>query len=306
MLDKDGNVVEDKDKGGGDKDKDKDKEKTWTLDDGSGTPKVVTEAEMKEMATKAAGADEKFRVAAEKLKAAEAAGTSNAESTKIVNSFNNIKSGEFTKTDLREFGELVGLESGEIEKMFAEDLEKNNKSAGAKKDDIPIRKLKMEDFDAETQETLRGARKSQITDAEGQILDMVKKAVDKDKIFGTILEKTDEKQRANRKAAIVNMVSNDVNRKILRSKYSGEVFGDEMIKGSVQEIRANIEQYGIVDRTSKQPATGLLAALGLSGELQTKVQADEKIERVPVTDPAWLENVVARMAQDQRKNSEKA
>ena len=128
---------------------------------------------------------------------------------------------------------------------------------------------------------------------------MVKKHVDKDDFFGTIIKKADEKQRDKRKAAIEEMVSKDVNRKILRSKWTGEVFGDEMIKSSVQEIRANIERFGITDKVSKQPVSSALAGLGLPGELQVKIQADEKIERVPVTDDTWLDNVVARLAQDQ-------
>lgn len=282
------------------KEEKKEEPQTFTLKDGSGTDKIVTLEEMQEMATKTAGADEKFRVAAEKLKEAAEKDTSSAKASKIVELHDKLyKSGNFTKADIREFGELVGMEEGEMEKMFAEELKKQGKSAGATDDGTSFRKMKMEDMGPEVQEILKQAYQGQVVDAEKKIAEMVKIAVDKDEFFGTILKKTDEKQRDDRKAAIEEMVKKDVNRRILQSKYTKEVFGEPMIQGSVQEIRANIKRFGITDKTSKQPPSSLLAGLGLPGDLQTKIQADEKIERVPVDDPNWLDNVVARMAQDQ-------
>lgn len=301
MLDKDGNEIEEKQK---EKQEEKQEEKkeaqTFTLKDGSGSGKIVTLEEMQEMATKAAGADEKFRVAAEKLKEATDKDTSGAKADKIVELHDKLYvKGDFTKSDVREFGEMVGMEEGEMEKLFEEELKKQGKSAGATDDKAPLRKLKLEDFDEDTQETLRGAKQSQVVEAEKKIADMVKKAVDKDEYFGTILKKTDEKQRDDRKAAIEEMVKKDVNRRILQSPYTKEVFGDPMIEGSVQEIRANIKRFGIADKTSKQPVSSALAGLGLSGDLQTKIQTGEEIKRVPVTDDSWLDNVVARLAKDQ-------
>ena len=277
--------------------KPKEEPKTFTLKV-SGVEKEVTLEEMQELATKSAGADEKFRVAAEKLKEAAEKDTSSAKAMKIVELHDKLyKTGDFTKSDIREFGELVGLGADEMEKMFAEELKKQGKSAGATDDGTPFRKLKIEDLDPDIQETLKGAKQSQVVDAEKKIADMVEKAVDKDEILGKILKETDDTLRDDRKAAINEMVKKDVNRRILQSQWTKEVFGDSMIQGSVQEIRANIKRFGIPSKASKQPPSSLLAGLGLSGELQTKIQADEPIERVPVDDPSYTDNIVARLAQ---------
>lgn len=276
----------------------KEEVKTFTLKDGSGTDKIVTLEEMQELATKSAGADEKFREAAKIREDVEGLKDKGVEADKIVKTFGKLfKGGEYDKSDIREFGEMVGLGGDEMEKMFTEELKKSGTSAGAKDDGTPFRKLKVEDLDEETQETLKQAKQSQIAEAEKKIAEMVEKAVDKDEFFGTILKKTDDKQRDDRKAAIEEMVKKDVNRRILQSPYTKEQFGDPMIQGSIQEIRANIKKFGTPSKASEKPVSSLLAGLGLPGDLQTKIQTDEPIERVPVTDDGWMDNFLARLAQ---------
>ncbi|KKN04208.1 hypothetical protein LCGC14_1099800 [marine sediment metagenome] len=267
----------------------------------SGVDKTVTLDEMKEMATKAGGADEKFREAAQKLKDAEDATSAGAEGKEIKELFGKLfTSGEYNKTDIRRFGELTGQGAEEMEKMFAAELEKQGKtSAGAKGDDTPFRKLTAEDLAPDLQETLAGAKQTQVEQAEIKIAGMVEKGVDKDDFFGTIIKDTEEKQQESRKTAITDMVKREVNKRILSSPYTNEKFGDAMIKGAIQEIRANIKAYGVPTKASEQPVSSVLAGLGLSGDLLTKVQDNETIERVSAGEEDYLDNFVARLAQKQ-------
>ena len=267
----------------------------------NGVDKTVTLEEMKEMATKSAGADEKFRLAAEERKKAEEAASAGAQAAEITGLFDKLfNTGEYTTTDVRRFGELTGQGADEMEKMFKEEMEKQGKKSPD--DKTPLRKLTADDLDDDLKETLAGAKQTQVEKAEQKIAEMCKKEVDKDEFFGTIIKDTDEKQREGRKAAIEDMVKREVNKRILSSPYTGEKFGDHMIKGAIQEIRADIKRYGAPIKKSEQPVSSNLAGLGLSGDLLTKVQDNETIERVPVSDPSWEENFVARLAQKQQKS----
>ena len=267
----------------------------------NGVDKTVTLEEMKELATKSGGADEKFRDAAQKLKDAEEAASAGAEGKEIKELFTKLYSdgGEYTMTDVRRFGELSGQGADAMEKEFKEVMEKEGKKLP--EDKTPFRKLTADDLSDDLKETLAGAKQNQVEKAEEKIADMCKKEVDKDDYFGTIIKDTDDKQREGRKAAIEDMVKREVNKRILSSPYTGEKFGDQMIKGAIQEIRANIKRYGAPIKKSEQPVSSKLAGLGLSGSLLTQIQDDETIERVPVDDDNYVDNLVARLAQKQER-----
>jgi hypothetical protein len=305
-------MVFDEDDGAGDNDKgggggsadDKggkadDKPSTFTLNV-AGTEKVVTLEEMQELATKSAGADEKFRLAAEERKAAEEAKAEAAQGKEITGLWDKLfKSGEYSATDVRRFGELTGQGADEMEAMFKEEMEKQGKKAP--EDKTPFRKLTVDDLDDSLKETGEGAKQIQVEKAEQKIAEMCEKGVGKDEFFGTILKDTDDKQREGRKAAINDMVKREVNKRLLASPYTGEKFGDHMINGAIQEIRANIKRYGAPIKKSEQPVSSVLAGLGLSGDLLTKVQDNETVERVESTDDNYIDNFVARLAQKQMK-----
>lgn len=253
-----------------------------------GVEKQLTLDELTEYASKAAGADEKFREAAELRKEA-------ASAKELTETFNKVFNSDDVKvSDVRKLAELVGQDPDQMEALFKEEVEAgkgkgNNHSAGAK--------IKPEDLPDEVQDVLRQAREDQVRAAEIEIARQVAAEVDKDKFFGKIIDETPEEQRENRKAAVTAMVQRDVRTKILASPYTKEKFGTEMIRNSIQEIRAEVTKFGIPSKSDKQLNPSLLAALGPTGGLPAEVHSDADIKRVSSTEDNYEDNVVARLGQ---------
>lgn len=258
-----------------------------------GETKLLTLDELKQHATKAAGADGLMREAAEARKAAESG-------IEIKTAFEKVmKSDDVGEADIRKLAGVMGVDAEEMVKMFNEELEKLGVKKGGKdgKSAGVSDKVGKEQLDDETRDILDQAKADQITKAGEIILEMCEKAVDKDEFFGTIMKETPEEQRDNRKDVIVKMVHRDVRGKILASQ-GREKFGTEMIQNSIQTIRSELKKYGIPSKSSKQSVvSNILAALGPTGGLPAEVQSDEKIERVSSTEEGYDDNVVKRLGQ---------
>jgi hypothetical protein len=294
----------DDDKGSkGDDDKGNDKPETYEVKI-DGVMRELTMDELKEHASKSAGADEAFRKAAQMKEDA-------IKGIEIGKAFEKINSGKFDATDVRKLAELTGQDAdeavaaynAELKAKDGKDDDKGTKtpSAGAKPE-----KIKIEDLPDDVQEIIKGARESQIEDAEKQIEKMVVDAVDKDELLGKIVIDAPEEQRTGIKEVVTSMVHGDVRAKMLASHITKEKFGAEMIRNSIQKVRAEVKKLGIPSKSSKQAdRVSLLAALGPTGGLPAEVYSDEKIERVDSNDPSYHDNAVARLGQAMRKAGEK-
>jgi hypothetical protein len=261
----------------------------------NGEMRDMTLDELKENASKAAGADEKFRIAAEKEKA----GTKGLE---LAKAFEKVNSGEFTAADVRHLAELTGQDPDEAVATYTANLKKaeeDDKKTQTPPAGAPPRKLEMKDLPEDVQETIGLAREAQIADAEKKIKEMVSEAVDKDEFLGKIVIEAPEESQTGIKEAITSMVQRDVRAKILASPSTKEKFGAEMIRNSIQMARAEVKKLGIPSKSSKQAdKVSLLAALGPTGlGLPAEVYSDDEVERVPSTDPDYHDNAVKRLGQ---------
>lgn len=259
-----------------------------------GETKELTLDELKEHATKSAGADALMREAAELRKGAKSGVEIKAAFEKV------LKSDDVDESDIRRLAGVMGIDPEEMVGMFNEELEKlgvkpdekTGKVAGVKG------KVGREQFDDETRDIIDEARRQHVIKAEAEILELCKESVDKDEFFGTIMKDTPEEQREGKQGVILSMVHRDVRGKILASPYTGEKFGTEMIQNSIQTIRSELKKYGIPSKSSKQSAvSNILAALGPTGGLPAEVKSDEKIERVSSTEADYDDNVVKRLGQ---------
>ena len=258
-----------------------------------GEKKLLSIDELKEHASKSAGADKLMREASDLRKGAKSG-------LDIKEAFDSVlKSDDVDAEDVRRLATLMNIDPNEMEKMFNEELEKIGvKGKGEKKDAGDGKKIGREQLNDEMKDILDQAKNEQIVKAEADILDLCKKSVDKDDFFGKIIEDTPDEQREDRKDVIVKMVHRDIRGKILASPYTGEKFGAEMIQNSIQTIRSELKKYGIPSKSSKQSAiSNVLAALGPTGGLPAEVQSDEKIERVSSTESGYDDNVVKRLGQ---------
>jgi hypothetical protein len=103
------------------------------------------------------------------------------------------------------------------------------------------------------------------------------------------------------------MVQRDVRGKILASIHTKEKFGTDMIRNSIQMIRAEVKRLGIPSKASKQAAmTSILAELGPTGtNLPAEVYSEDKVERVSSADPNYEDNAVIRLGQALLQGSKK-
>jgi hypothetical protein len=266
----------------------------------NGELRDLTLDELKEHASKAAGADEKFREAARLRE-------EGVKGIELAKAFEKVNSGDFTAADVRHLAELTGQDpdeavaayTAESKKAGDADDKKTTPPAGASK------KVALADLSDEMQEIIRTAKDSQIEDAEKKIQNMVAAEVDKDELLGRIVIDAPEEQQPDIKAAVTAMVQRDVRTKILASPYTKEKFGTEMIRNSIQMVRAEIKKLGIPSKSSKKAdRVSLLAGLGQIGDLPAEVYSDEPTKRVDSNDPNYHDNAVIRLGQMFRKSTQ--
>ena len=253
-----------------------------------GVEKNVTLSEALKDAEKVGGADSKLREAAELRK-------SGAEGIALKETLAAFKAGTAGEEEITKFCDLMGIDKKEMAELTKADP---GKAAG----DPP----EFAELSPDDRETMDQARQIQVERADQKIRDDVKNAVDKDEYFGKIVVETPKDKRENRGDAIKAMVHRAVRTKILASPYTKEIFGTSMISAAVQEVRAELEKYGIPSGKDKQAEmASVLSALGSTIEIPAEIQSDKPIERVPVDDPTYEDNFVMRMAQKQLMGQKK-
>ena len=284
--DKTDNSVDDKatdDKAG-------DKPETYNLKVG-GEEKVLTLDELRELASKSAGADEKFRLASEMRDK----GKDGLEIKEAFTSVFNAKDGNVDMKAVRKLARVMDMDAGELEKMFQDEIDKTDKKLD-KKAPTP-EKVGLKTMDEETRSIMEQARQDQIAAAEVRVEKMCIEGVDKDEFFGKMIDDTPDDQVEGRKAAILAMVQEEVKGKILASPYTKEKFGTEMITAAIQGVRARVKKFGISSKKAMQPMN--LGVLGLrpTGQLPAEVHSDDEIKRVSSNDESYVDNVVSRLGQ---------
>jgi len=266
----------------------------------NGEEKELTLEELKEHASKAAGADEKFRSAAQMKEDAK-------KGIEIGNAFKKINSGDFDATDVRKLAELTGQDADAAVAAYNESQKKTGKKSKKDDDDEDYtppakRKIDYSDLPEDMQEILRGAREQQIDSATKQIEKMVADEVAKDEFLGKIVLDAPDASQAGIREAITSQVQRDVRAKILASPSTKEKFGTEMIRNSIQMIRAEVKKLGIPSKADKQAdRISLLAGLVRPGDLPAEVYSDEKIARVSSEDPNYEDNAAMRLGQRMRQ-----
>jgi hypothetical protein len=266
----------------------------------NGEMRDLTLAELKEHASKAAGADEVFRSAAQMKEDAK-------KGIEIGAAFKKINSGEFDATDVRKLAELTGQDADEAVAAYTASLKKgNDKGDGENKATPAAKKIAMEDLPEDMQEIMRGAREAQIEDAQEKIAKLVEAEVAKDELLGKIVLEAPDNLQAGIKEFCLQQVKDDVQKKILASPYSKEKFGTEMIRNSIQKTRAGIKKLGIPSKADKQAdRISLLAGLVRPGDFPAEVYTDEKITRVDSNDPNYHDNAAARLGQKMRQAAQR-
>jgi len=265
-----------------------------------GTERTVTVDELKKLAEKSGGADEVFRKAADETKKAQAG-------LRVMSLFEGLKEGETpASSDVTELAGLLGMDAAELLDAMGgkTDTTTGKKTEKGKKDSAEgkitaedLKDIGLDQLSPELRGILESAKETQFQQIISDVKEKCKEAVDKDEILGKIIKsREDDAESSALSAGFIENVFKDVQRKIsLREKY-----GPEMIKASVQELRAFVAKFGTPTQMSKHPA---VLGFGPSGQLPAEVHADEPIKRVGSTDAGYEDNVVKRVMQSFLKNT---
>jgi hypothetical protein len=239
-----------------------------------GEDKVMTLEEAKAALSKVSGADKKFREAADLRKKAE-------RGMKIDSLFAKLEGENPDQKDIMELAGLLGIDPAPFLKGGGDDPGTNP----------PPRKITLEDLSPELKQQLEFEAQRNIEAAEQKIRDEVSIRVDKDEIIGKMNSVAKEQGNEEFLDAVVDVVHEDVLRKISR----GEPFGAGMIESSLQGARARFKKFGIPEKVSK-PKT-LIYGVGQPGGEPMSVQPDEPIERVESSEAGYADNFAKRAFQ---------
>ena len=287
-----GGKDEDKGGGGGGSDNSDDKGKNDKKSAGDETHEVkingedrsLTLTELKDLASKAGGADAKFQDAADLTKKAET-GIRIGELMKSINAAENPD-----KKEVQELAVLFEVDPQELLAGVKKPPQSGDKGdKGGKKTDLTKEQIAealgidVDDLKA----TLEYSKQRHVADARKELRELSDKAVDKDEIFGKIIV---GEQKEDRLSVIKDLVSEDVFRKISQ----GEVFGAELVAASVQKIRAHLVKFGIPSKPALAP---IVLGSGPGGILPAEVQADKPIERISTFAEGGEENAIQRYYQ---------
>lgn len=279
----DGGKADDANKagGGGSADDDKNKVETHTVKI-DGVDVTLTLDELKEKASKSAGADARFQEAATATKTAE-------RGIRVETLMKSISKADTpAEADVRELAGLLEIDPSEL-LDYTKDTDASKDKSSNKTEDADFNaefQKQMGATPAEVRAILEFSQTRHVNDARKEIRDISDKAVDKDEIIGKMIVGKDSDDV---KVAVKDMVAEDVLRKI----QDGKPFGAEMVAASVQRVRSQLTKLGIPKKLTQQPFLGLGPSEGFS----SAIQADEPIERISSDKDGDEKNLVDRYMQ---------
>jgi len=266
--------------GGGDGDN-KNKVETYTVKI-DGEDRNLSIDELKTLASKSGGADQRFQAAADATKAAE-------RGTRIETLVKAISKEETpSEADVRELAGLLEIEPAEFMQYLKEGdpPQKTDNKTGVADFNTEFKK-QMGATPAEVRATLEFSTQRHVNDARKEIREISDKAVDKDSIIGKMIVGEDKDDVL---ATIKDMVAEDVLQKI----QNGVPFGAEMVTATVQMVRSKLTKLGIPKRLNQQP---IVLGLGPGAGISSEIQADEPIKRIPSNEDDGEKNLISRYLQ---------
>jgi hypothetical protein len=250
----------------------------------NGQKREVTLEEALKLAEKSAGADEKFRAAAEKEKAGEEGLRFKALMTKIQD-----EDYKPSKAEAAELGSYIGIDP-EAFMAYLEEGSGTNPAEGTQ----DVSKEFAETFKAQfgmgvedAKDILSLAHQTHVNNAREQIRGEADKAVDTDEFFGKLKVGKDGTERME---AIKEMVAEDVFGRII----NGDKYGPDLVAASIQKVRSLLKRYGMPASPTEQ---FLNMGPGPSGGFPAEVQSETPIKRVSAAEDTDGSNFIKRWQQ---------
>ena len=261
-----------------------DADKTFTLAI-DGQDKTFTLDELKGLAQKSAGADYKFEKAAEARKAAE-------KGIRLQELMESIKGESPDQQKVKELLVEMGADPAEVDKQMKLATKGTADKKGSEATETK-KTIAREDLPEDVQLILADAERSNLKGVRDKIEDACRKGVDGDTVLVKMIDRVAEGEpRDKTKKTLYDMVIDDVRGRIL----AREQYGPEMVRSSLQKVRARTESLGI---PANAAAAGpvLPAGLAASIALTPEIQSSEPIKRVSSSDPNYEDNFMKRAQQ---------
>lgn len=269
-----------------------------------GVERAMTMDELTKAAEKSLGADKRFEDAASLRKEAQ----SGIRMKELMTSVN--KGQRLNVQEATELASLIGgkpedylsAASGDDDQDSDDQLDDDNaakksKKAPAAPPPAPA-PVKMEDLPVEVQNAVQAQMREDLARTYNDMKSTVFETVDKDSGFATMVKGMGSDEQRARMELIKEIVLEDVERKILER----QPFGPELIRDSIQRMRARIAKFGTPstggEGSVNTAVSAILAGFGPSGGLSSSEIASEKpIERKSISDPGYADNFAARFFQ---------
>lgn len=261
-----------------------------------GQKKVVTLDEMKTMAQKSAGADAKFQQASELRNSAQN-GIRLQELISRVNDPNQQPS----DTDIKEIASIMGIDPtgfvAEYKQALGDGTNNTTTTTNTKGNvqdlSADFQRVFQDQFGitpAEAKQRMDYWYQKDIKEAKQDIIQESNKIVDKDEIFGKMIIGDGGKVNKDRLAVIQNRVAEE----IIRGLQDGKPFTAELKTAAIQKVRAELTQFGILNKPDRYPVT---LGFGPGNGLPIEVPIDKPVERVNTVDDNSGDNFIKRIAQ---------
>ena len=251
--------------------------------------KTMTLGELKTLATKAAGADKVFRDASTAKKEAESA-------LKLVE---DLKHTEEDPEAFRRVGEAMGRSKDEIDDYLAgqaaqpdaDDASKNKSDDDGQSAKMTPEEL-VELLPAEYKEAIALGQEAGLSLKRTEARADIKNLLDKDDVLGkdviTDPEVRARLEKAVEKEAVVRMAQ-------------GQKYGPGLLGEALQEVRGDAKGLGILPKPLEDVdpvAEAQKLGIGLGPDDKATIEAVQKgeaIERKPINDPDYADNLAARV-----------
>ena len=259
----------------------------------------MTLDELKEHATKGAGADEKFRQASELRKTAERGIRLDELAHKMADEGDAV-----SPADLNEFITLLGGDPADLDmsKMTpnqpptgqsnTSDPNKTNPQGTQ-----PLSVVKKEQLDPDVQRVLNQANEAELSRIRENIVAETRKGIDNDSVLGKLIDELPEDTREEVKSELYDMAEERVRNQIV---LENKPFGPQMVQEVAQVLRSRIKRLGIpsTPRGGQLPTSASGPGMGYGNQ---QVLPDKPVERVSSTDPDYIEKTTQRVQQNLNK-----
>ncbi len=277
----------------------------------NGQERTFTIDELKQAASKAEGAEEKFRQAHElqtkarqglrmlevvdELKEAEASGTS--PDPKTVGEFFSLLGLDPADVDMTQFTPQQQQQSGDPNTMDNQQQQnqqqQNQQQPQQQQNQQQAQRITADMLDDDVRQTLDDFKQSQIEQFRQKMTGEIRSAVDNDaEINKMIPENMDAADKKKLKDTLFEMTKDDVRSRILSRQ---QRYGPDMVTESLQTTRSRLKNIGIPTKSKQPPLLDLGPTAG--SQYTQEVMAEKPIERVPSTSPDYHENAVKRILQ---------